>query len=221
MELLETANGESRRQAAPHPGPVILRDYLAPLELDAESLATQIGMDAHLLAAMLSGAKSIDVETAVRLSRSLQLNPQTLMEMQLRHDFARARNDATIETIPVLAADGRVGFPEQGFLRGRLAGLREASGYGEVRFETLSFFADRKSGHDVLACMYDIRLGARLRIYGEDGRPVWTGVVLQTFDGKPLLPYARPNTWIEWFANRERADFVPAPGTVVPPGCEG
>ena len=219
MELLDTASGHGRRQAAPHPGPGILHGYLEPLGLDAASLAAQIGMEASLLGAMLSGEKSIDVETAVRLSRSLQLNPQTLMEMQMRHDFACARSNDRLETIPVLAADGRVRFPEDGFLRGRLAGLRETTGYGEVRFETLGFFADPKPGQDVLVCMYDIRLGARLRIYGPDGRPVWTGVVLETLDGKPLLPYARPNTWIEWFAGRERADFVPAPGTPVPCGC--
>ncbi len=219
MNLIDAASGESRRQAAPHPGPALVREYLAPLGLDASSLSAQIGMDANVLAAMLSGETSIDVETAVRLSRSLQLNPQTLMEMQLRHDFARARSNHDVETIPVLAADGRVGFPEDGFLRGRLAGLRESSGYGEVRFETLGFFADPKPGQDVLTCMYDIRFGARLRIYGPDGLPVWTGIVLETLDGKPLLPYARPNTWIEWFAKRERADFVPAPGTDVPYGC--
>jgi addiction module HigA family antidote len=219
MDLLETASRRSRRQAAPHPGPAIARDYLAPLGLDAASLAEQIGMDAELLAAMLAGDISIDVETAVRLSRSLQLNPQTLMEMQLRHDFARARANGAIESIPVLAADGRVGFPGEGFLRGRLAGLRESSGYGEVRFETLAFFADVTPGRDILTCMFDIRLGARLRIYGSDGVPLWTGIVLETFDGKPLLPYARPSTWIDWFTNRLRADFVPAPGTPQPSGC--
>jgi addiction module HigA family antidote len=219
MELLETASGFGRRKNAPHPGPTLARDYLAPLGLDVASLAAQIGMDADLLAAMLAGDKSIDVETAVRLSRSLQLNPQTVMEMQLRHDFARARANHEIETIPVLAADGRVTFPEEGFLRGRLAGLRESSGYGEVRFETLGFFADVAPGQDMLTCMYDIRLGARLRIYGSDGKPLWTGPVLETFDGKPLLPYARPSTWIDWFTNRFRADFVPAPGTPRPSGC--
>jgi addiction module HigA family antidote len=219
MELLETASGAGRRKDAPHPGPTIARDYLTPLRLDAASLAPQIGMDPDLLAAMLAGDKSIDVETAVRLSRSLQLNPQTLMEMQLRHDFARARENDEIETIPVLAADGRVGFPEEGFLCGRLAGLRESSAYGDVRFETLGFFADVAPGQDLHSCVFDIRLGARLRIYGSDGKPLWTGIVLETLDGKPLLPYARPSTWIDWFTNRFRADFVPAPGTPRPVGC--
>ena len=196
MEVLDAANGRGRRQAAPHPGPTIASDYLAPLGLDAASLAAQIGMEPNVLAAMLSGRTSIDVETAVRLSRSLQLNPKTLMELQLRHDFARARDNEQIETIPVLAPAGPVAFPDEGFLRGRLAGLRETSGYGEVRFETLGFFADPMPGADIITCIYDIRRGARLRIYGEDGAPLWTGIVLETFDGKPLLPYARPNTWI-------------------------
>lgn len=202
---------DCRRQAAPHPGLTIALEHLVPLNLDAASLAAQIGMDADVLQEMLGGQRSIDVETAVRLSRSLQLNPKILMEQQTRHDFARARENVALESIPVLAADGRVVFPKTGFLRGRLAGLRESSGYGEVRFETLGFHADPAEGQSIVECMYDIRRGAQLRIYDSEGAPMWTGVVLETLDGKPLLPYARPNTWIEWFANRTRADFVPPP----------
>jgi hypothetical protein len=139
-----------------------------------------------------------------------------LMELQLAHDFANARNNALVETIPVLSPANHAAFPEADFLRGRLAGLRDGSGYGEVRFETLGFFADPVPGQDLLSRMYAIRRGERLRIYDPDGKPIWIGVVLETLDGKPLLPYARPSTWIEWFTGRYRADFVPALQSSVP-----
>ncbi len=209
MERVVSA-APGRRQEAPHPGPLIARDYLAPLRLDASSLAAAVGMDGPRLQSMLDGTLGIDVETAVRLSRSLQLNPKRVMELQLRHDFARARDDAALETIPVLRNDGRVTFPADGYLQGRLAGLRATSGYGEVRFDTLGFFQDEAQGGDIRTRMHAIRPGVRLRIYGADELPVWQGIVLASLDGKPLLPYARPNTWIEWFVKRLRADFVGA-----------
>jgi addiction module HigA family antidote len=201
----------SRRRPAPHPGPALVRDFLEPLHLDADSLAAAIGMDAAVLAEMLAGKTSIDVETAVRLSRSLQLNPQKLMERQLLHDFAAARDNVRVRSIPVLTPRERVDFPEGGFLRGRLAGLQDTAGFGDVRFETLGFFADPLPGHDMIASMHTIRRGVRLRIYGPDGLPIWVGTVLETLEGNPLLPYARPSTWIEWFVRRFRADFIAAP----------
>ncbi len=200
-----------RRRAAPHPGPFILREHLAPLNLDAASLAPQIGMKPALLAKMLAGRAGIDVETAVRLSHALQLSADGVMEMQLRHDFALARSNRKLAAIDVLQNDGRLTFPAQGYLQGRLSGLPENSQYVGVRFETLAFREDGAPERDVYLRLHPIRPGNRLRVYGDDGRPFWTGVVLATLAGEPLLPYARPSTWIDWFVTGFRADFIAGP----------
>jgi addiction module HigA family antidote len=200
----------NRREPAAHPGPELVRDFLTPLGLDAAALAPLIGMPAEPLRQMLAGDASIDVETAIRLARSLQINPKLLVERQARADFARLRRNDDLETIPLLPNDGRIVFPASGFMRGRLAGLRENSGYGGVRDETLGFFADEEDEASPPRKAYSLEFGAKLRVYDLLGDVIWTGVVLRGLDGRPLLPYVRPNEWIDWFTSRRRADYVPA-----------
>jgi addiction module HigA family antidote len=198
----------NRREPAAHPGPAILRDYLTPLGFDAAGLAPQIGIDASRLQRMLAGNETIDVESAIRLARSLQINPRTIVERQARHDFARLRQDEELEAVPVLRNDGRVSFPETGFISGRLAGLRENSLYGGVRDETLGFFADGADGGYPPSHAYSIDVGAMLRVYDAEGAVIYVGVVMRTLEGRPLLPFVRPSEWIDWFTNRHRADYV-------------
>jgi addiction module HigA family antidote len=210
IKLAELELVRNRREPASHPGPAIQRDYLTPLNFDAAGLAKQVGMDAVRLQRMLDGTESIDVESAIRLARSLQLNPRTIVERQARHDFARLRNNAELESIPVLSNDGRVDFPEAGYLRGRLSGLRENSPYGGVRDETLGFFADGNDDTYPPSHAYSLEPGAKLRIYGEGGDVIYVGVFMRNLEGRPLLPFVRPNVWINWFTDRLRADyFVP------------
>ncbi len=201
----------NRREPTAHPGPTIQRDYLDPLRLNAASLAPHIGMDGGVLRAMLAGETSIDVPTAIRLGRSLQLNPVIIMERQTRYDLAVLRDNAELESIDVLPRDEDFPFPETGFLSGRLAGLRETWGYGDVRPETLGFLADADfDGHDLRLRLHELRPGARLRVYDPEGDVLWVGVVLETLQGQPLLPCVRPGAWIGWFVQRYRADFIPA-----------
>jgi addiction module HigA family antidote len=197
----------SRRVATVHPGPAIQRDYLTPIGFGAADLAPQIGMDAGRLERMLAGTEPIDIESAIRLARALQINPRIIVERQARHDFTRLRENREIETVPVLRNDGRVTFPETGYIHGRLVGLRENSPYGGVRDETLGFFPDDSPGHPPLH-IYSLEVGAKLRVYDPASEVSYVGVVMRTLEGRPLLPFVRPTDWIVWFAERYRADYV-------------
>lgn len=210
------AEEHTRRQPAPHPGPPLKRDYLDPLGVEAAILARHIGMKATVLQAMLAGDTAIDVETAIRLGRALQLNPQLIMERQVRHDFLVLRDDQELESIEVLPRNERFPFPEVGYLRGRLAGLPQTWGYGDVRPETLGFLADAEfDGQDLRLRLHELGIGTRLRVYAPSGEVVWVGVVMRTLEGQPLLPSVRPGVWIGWFVQRYRADFTCASTAVT------
>jgi addiction module HigA family antidote len=209
LRLLHEAVG--RREPVEHPGLTLQREYLDPLGLDAASLAERLGMDRHRLQRILEGSEPLDCATSIRLARSLQLNPSHLMELQLRHDFAVLRTDDSLNSVPLLRDEGRVAFPGPPFLSGFLSGLRENWGWGEARPETMAFIADGDDAGYLTGRVHDIEQGAWLRVYDPAGRVEWAGILLSTLDGKPLLPYVRPSTWIEWFLERRRADFVPAP----------
>jgi addiction module HigA family antidote len=195
-----------RRAAAPHPGPIVKRQFLDPLGISPAALADQIGMEAEKLTAMLEGRASIDVDTAVRLARSLQLPGERVMQMQNRFDFAAARAVPSLQTLAVLRPVSPPPFPEAGYLTGHLGhAADDAAGDGSLFFQE---DLPRLIPGDEYAGLHALWQGDRLRIYGTDDEPVWIGPILQNLDGRMLLPYVRVTEWQPWFAGGFRADLA-------------
>jgi len=200
---------KERRSAAPHPGPIVKEQFLDPLGVSPEALAEQIGMDAGRLASMLAGESSIDVETAVRLARSLQLPGERVMQMQNRFDFAAVRALPELTVLQVLRPVEPPPFPESGFLVGHLGhAADESPSEGSLFFQEI--LPDLVVGDDY-AGLHALFQGDRLRIYGPDGEAIWTGPILRNLDGRMLLPFARVNEWQVWFAGGYRADLAIGP----------
>jgi addiction module HigA family antidote len=200
---------KERRTAAPHPGPIVKGQFLDPLGVSTHELAAQIDMDADRLADMLAGRSSIDVETAVRLARCLQLPGERVMQMQNRFDFAAARASPALTALEVLKPAGPPPFPDSGFLVGRLGLAADDSPSGGSLF----FQEDLPNlvvGDDY-AGLHALFEGDRLRIYGPDAAPIWTGPILRNLDGRMLLPFVRANDWQLWFAGGYRADLAIGP----------
>jgi addiction module HigA family antidote len=200
---------KERRAAAPHPGPIVKRQFLDPVGITPEALAEQMGMDAARLGPMLAGAASIDVETAVRLARCLQLPGERVMQMQARFDFAAARALPSLEALKVLKPVEPPPFPESGFLVGHLGHSADDSpGDGSL------FFQEALPGlvqGDQYAGLHALWQGDRLRIYDPDANVIWTGPILQNLDGRMLLPFARVDEWQPWFTAGYRADLAIGP----------
>ena len=91
-----------RRLAAPHPGPIIKREYVDALEIDTASLAAALAMDRERLEGMLAGTISIDVDAAIRFARALQLPAERIMQMQIRADFAAARPHSNYTNVGIV-----------------------------------------------------------------------------------------------------------------------
>ena len=201
---MTTTRAESeRRIEAPHPGPLIKRDYLDVLGIAVADVARHAGIDIEALSEMLAGERSIDVDAAIRIARALQLPAERIMRMQIRRDFADARLDSDANAVAVLVPDRPPIFPET-FVRGRLARASESTGDGSLFFqETLSNPVEG----DAYAGMHALWRGDLLRVYDTEERPIWTGPVLADFDGRVLLPYVRTEVWVGWFAERRRADL--------------
>lgn len=199
--------GIERRVAAPHPGPIIQRDFLDALGFGVAQLAGQLGMDAERLAEMLAGRISFDVETAVRLSRALQISAERIMQMQLRCDFLLAREIAPIQAVSVLEPPRAPEFPES-FLQGRLGRT------GDDRTGDVSLFFQEdvapRVGDDY-AGFHALWRGDRLRIYDPNGIVLWVGPILQNLDGHILLPFVRALEWPAWFGAGYRADLAVGP----------
>ncbi len=199
--------GAERRVPAPHPGPVIREEYLAPLRLTVAAVAARTGIDERFLSEILAGTRSFDVESAVRVARALQLPADKIMQMQVKHDFAVVRRTVDLQAVPVLErADIETSFPSGDFMRGRLARMRD-----DAAAEPAAYFQqDVEAGQrDEYLGVHALWCGDRLRIYDPaDAQVLWVGPILQNLDGRMLLPYARPEEWRTWFADAYRADLA-------------
>lgn len=166
--------------------------------------AEAIGMDAVRLGEMLEGARSLDVDAALRIARSLAVSAERLMRMQTRFDFAAARRERSRDGIGVLVDPTPKPFPEH-FLRGHLARSIDASGAASHFFQE---DVERKIGADRYAGLHALWRGDRLRIYAESDTAIWTGPILQDLDGRIMLPFSREVEWRGWFAAGRRADLA-------------
>lgn len=196
--------GSERRVEAPHPGPLIKRDYVDAVGLSVDRLAAHAGLDALRLNAMFDGTASFDVDAAIRLSRALQLPAERIMRMQIRRDFAMARDRHDGETIDVFVPGDVLPFGES-YVSGRLARASDGGTDASLYFQQT---LDTRHSEDAYAGMHALWRGDRLRVYGDDGHALWVGPVLTDFDGHVFLPFARTETWLAWFAQGRPADLA-------------
>jgi addiction module HigA family antidote len=196
-----------RRSAAPHPGPILKAEFFDPVGLTAAAFASKVGMDPALLQEMLAGRSALDVPTAIRIARTLQVPAEAIMQMQLKYEFALARNMPELRALEVYGLRGDDTFPESDFIPGHLGrATGEASANGSFFFQQ---DLERPVPGDQYAGLHALWRGDRLRIYAPAGGGVlWVGPVLQNLDGRLLLPYAQPTDWSEWFADGYRADLA-------------
>jgi addiction module HigA family antidote len=73
----------------PHPGD-ILQDFIVELKMTRATIGKRMGVSVQTVGRIVNGKRSIDAETAVRLSRSFRNTPQFWMNLQTSHDFWHA-----------------------------------------------------------------------------------------------------------------------------------
>ena len=187
----------NRRADATHPGVLLRESFLGPLAIDSDEFARHVGIEAEVLTAILAGEVSVSVWDAVSIGRALQISPERLMRMQMRHDFARARaRDA--ETPPLFRSAISAPFPSQ-FERGRLDETRGR--YAVAPYRPIP---------DATGTMHELRRGDVLRVYSDEfdrPEPLWHGIVLTDLDGDVYFPYVERSLWSQWFARRLPVDL--------------
>ena len=190
--LIESKIGVDRRGAAPHPGPILKREYLDRLGIEPDVFAIHANIDRVALADIFAGVRSLDADSAVRFARALGLPAERLMQMQVRYDFAIARDVPELARLEPIGPSLPPTFPEAGFLRGRLGRTPDGFGDGSLFFQE---DVPEQFGQNAYAGLHALWRGDRLRVFDAQDRPVWTGPLLQNLDGRILLPFARPAVW--------------------------
>ncbi|MCP5123752.1 MAG: HigA family addiction module antidote protein [Pseudomonadales bacterium] len=87
---------------ATHPGVILLKEFLEPLELTQKALATHVGIPVQRVNEIVRGKRGVTPETAWLLSEALRTTPEFWLNLQSAHELSANRPDHHVE--PLVAA---------------------------------------------------------------------------------------------------------------------
>ena len=76
----------------PHPGGIIRRHCLDPLDLSVTEAAKGLGVTRQALSDLINGKAGISIEMAIRLSKAFGSSAETWLGLQMAYDLWQARD---------------------------------------------------------------------------------------------------------------------------------
>ena len=96
---------KSLREDLTHPGEVLNKVYLDPLEMGDIAFARRLGLPRTRIERLIKGATGTTSDTALRLARVFNTTPAYWMNLQTNYDMALAAKEIDVSDIdPLLAA---------------------------------------------------------------------------------------------------------------------
>lgn len=84
---LSLTNMKRRKQAAVHPGQILLEEFLRPFGLSQYRLAKEVSVPARRINEIVRGSRAITADTALRLSRYFGTSERFWLNLQARYDL--------------------------------------------------------------------------------------------------------------------------------------
>jgi len=88
----------------PHPGEIIRKDCLEPLDLSVTDAAEGLGVSRKHLSQLLNGRAGISPEMAIRLSKAFGGSPESWLTQQMQYDLQQAREEGELDVERFAAA---------------------------------------------------------------------------------------------------------------------
>jgi len=76
-----------------HPGEILRAEFLEPLGMSANALATALRVPATRIGAIIAGSRSVTADTAMRLARYFGTTPEFWLNLQTLHDLSKAKKE--------------------------------------------------------------------------------------------------------------------------------
>ena len=70
-----------------HPGDVLLKEFLKPLNISQNQLGRDLGVSARRINEIVHGKRSVTADTALRLARYFGNSPQFWLGLQMDYDL--------------------------------------------------------------------------------------------------------------------------------------
>jgi len=83
----------SRQVEWPHPGEILLHDWLEPLGISQYALAKAIGVPPRRINEIVRGQRGISADTALRLATFFGTEAQSWINLQSRYDLMAAQQN--------------------------------------------------------------------------------------------------------------------------------
>jgi len=82
-----------------HPGEILKEEFLVPLGLSASALAAAIGVPANRITELIRGRRDMTADTALRLGRYFDVEPELWLNLQMAHDLSKAQAETDYKVI--------------------------------------------------------------------------------------------------------------------------
>lgn len=95
-----------KKLANVHPGEILKKDFLGPMNITAYALAKAIGVDQTRISQLIKGTRSFTADTALRLSKYFNTSAEFWLNAQSRFDLEeeKEKNDFYDNIIPYKVA---------------------------------------------------------------------------------------------------------------------
>jgi addiction module HigA family antidote len=87
------------RKISVHPGEILREEFLLPLQISANRLATSLGVPANRVSAIINGERAITADTAILFGKAFNTSPEFWINLQARYDLDLARAQVSSERI--------------------------------------------------------------------------------------------------------------------------
>lgn len=86
-----------------HPGVILAKEYLEPLEMSATALAAKLDVPANRITDLVRGHRRMTADTALRLGRYFKTDPRFWINLQAAHDLSKAEAKTDYSKLPECA----------------------------------------------------------------------------------------------------------------------
>lgn len=85
------------KQINPHPGEILLEEFLKPMALSQNRLAMELRVPTHRVNEIVHGRRSITADSALRLAKFFGTTPDFWLNLQKSYDLAAAQEELKTE----------------------------------------------------------------------------------------------------------------------------
>ena len=86
-------------RTATHPGIVLLKEFLEPLQLTQKALALHVGVPIQRVNEIVRGKRGVTPETAWLFSEALCTTPEFWLNLQSTHDLSASRPEYHVQPL--------------------------------------------------------------------------------------------------------------------------